>query len=82
MTLRKIISFSSAFAVVCGSLCLAQSAPPDRIGNVWNGVKHQPTREEVRDAEKKADAALDNRNKIKEDKELDAISKQLLAKEH
>lgn len=68
--------------VLLGSTpCWAQSSdgPPGRIGNVWNGVRHQPTREAVRDAEKAGNDAQVAQRKAAEDRELDAIRRQLLA---
>lgn len=77
MLLKKTIVLASTFAIAFGADCMAQSSPPARIGNVWGGAKHQPTRNEVRTAEIKRHTSLNAQQKASEDKELGEIKLQL-----
>jgi hypothetical protein len=54
------------------------AAQPARIGNIWNGLPHQPTESEVLNAERAAGVAPTDAQARHQQQELDRMSRNLL----
>jgi hypothetical protein len=52
---------------------------PDQIGNIWNGLAHQPTQAEVEAREKQSGIAPSGQQQTKLDEEVEQLSHQLLS---
>ena len=78
MPSEKLMVIAIMLTVAFGPHGRAQPLPPARIGNVWGGTDHQPTRNAVRNAELQAHTALNAKKKNSEDNELRRIRHQLL----
>jgi len=55
--------------------------PPSRIGNIWDGVPHQPTQGDVSAAERERGVAAPSQHQQKIDSELQSLYNQLLSGE-
>jgi hypothetical protein len=55
----------------------ALADPPERNGNVWNGLAHQPTRSVVQEREKASGSAAPQEEK-REDEAVDLLARKLL----
>lgn len=51
---------------------------PSQIGNIWNGLAHQPTQAEVRSREQQSGIAPSNQQQNKLNDEVEELAKQLL----
>lgn len=83
-------AFSSLRLAVAGALfALAPAAawaqdtqnPPQRIGNIWGSLPHQPTEKEVTPLEHKSGVAPDAAQQRDTNKELMQLDQELLNKE-
>ena len=58
----------------------AAQTPPSRIGNIWNGIPHEPSGPAVRADESAAGIALPQQKAQQQDQELEQIARQLTGK--
>jgi hypothetical protein len=62
-------------------LAAQESPPPARIGNIWEGLSHQPTERDVGAAEQEHGIAPRDQRERAINNDIDQIMHQLLSKE-
>lgn len=68
-------------AAVLAFPAAAQQGPPDRIGNIWDSLPHQPTQADVGAAEQERGLARTGERDRAIDSELDQLGRMLLQQE-
>lgn len=78
-------ALSAAAAMIFGGLALpfpaAAQPPPSRIGNIWDGLAHQPTQGEVSAAEQDAGVKPGGAHEQQINNQLWDLDRQLLQSE-
>jgi hypothetical protein len=69
------------FVVSCRTLASAESGgPPERIGNIYGGLDHQPTQSEVQDRERAAGVGANTAQQQRNAATVDKLYEQLLGR--
>ena len=76
MSAFRLLRPAMLIAIMISGSALAD--PPERNGNVWNGLAHQPTRSVVQERERAAGSTAAPQQEKREDEAVDLLARKLL----